>query len=169
MCLGANEEAAPKVITDATASVNQQVIAADVGNTTCWVSTNPVGVVEAYALDAGACHQLGTDLLAEPGRDKSVEVVQNGSEWLVVVVQSLFGSDRDFSAEAEAVFENHVGTEAGIHSALFRRRQISLRRAAVGGRKQGTRTKGNVNLLSRSESCKQKNGAPACDQRELSQ
>ncbi len=106
MCLGANEEAAPKVITDATASVNQQVIAADVGNTTCWVSTNPVGVVEAYALDAGACHQLGTDLLAEPGREKSV---------------------------------------------------------------QGTRTKGNVNLLSRSESCKQKNGAPACDQRELSQ
>jgi len=163
VCLRPDEKAVPEVVTDAAVHMHQQVITADVGGATRWVTTITGRVVETYAFAADPAHELSTDFLTEPGREYGVEVVKNGTKFLVVVIKPLFGSDRNFSVEAEAVLENNVGAEAGVGSPLFRGRQVNLRGAVVLGGEYGAVTNGNVNLLSMGETGKQKNCTRGCD------
>ena len=151
VCLGADEKAAPEVVTHATACVHQQMVAAHVEDTTRRIIATTVRIVETQAFAADSGHELRGNFVSEAGRKYGVEVVQDRTEGLVVVIEALFGADCDFSAEAEAVLENDVGAEAGVHSSLLRGGQISLRGAGVFGGQNGAVANGNVNLLSAGE------------------
>jgi hypothetical protein len=146
MCLGPDEKAVPEIVTDAAANVGQQVIAANVYGTG-QISAITESVVETDTLAADACHELGAGFLAQSGNIYGVDVVKNGTKTLVAVIESLLGSNCNFSAEADAVLENDIGAEAGVRSAFLRWRQISLGGGVVLGGENGAKTDGDVNLL----------------------
>jgi hypothetical protein len=139
------------------------MVAAHVDEATRWVTAIPVRIVEPYAFTADPAEELGANFVSEPGREYGVEIVKNRAKVLVVVIEPLFGSDRNFSVEADSVLENDVGAETRVGSPLFSWRQINLRGAVVLGGEYGAVTDGNVNLLSMRKTGKQKNGTRGCN------
>lgn len=103
------------------------------------------------------------------GSHYGVEVVQNRSVFLIVVVERLLISKGNLSAVAESVLKDAVETGAGVKATSFRRGRVGQRSGIVAGGEQSVATGEKVYLLSRSESGKQKKRTHGRDSRELSQ
>lgn len=91
-------------------------------------------VIEKYGLSPDPGHDFGVSSFGHVRGKYTVEVVKNGTVFLVAVIEMLLVAVGKFSAIAIAVLKNPDDAEAGIKPALLRRGKVTLGSSDVLGR-----------------------------------
>lgn len=176
MGFGPEKEVSPYPIAESSAYVNQKMIAVQVSGTATRVNATTVRVVIQHGLAAHAGREDRAGSLRDAGGERvefggknGVEVVKQRAKFLIVVVEPLFISKGEFATVPKAVLNDAVEAGARVEATSLWRRQVRQGSGIVSGGEQSVSADGEVHLLSRSESGKQKNRTHRRDSRDLSQ
>jgi hypothetical protein len=123
-------------------------IAAGEGATAC------EGLIEADALAAASGQQLRLNYFAELPSIEKVEIVQDGTIRLKLLVETLASPPGDFGLEADVVLEDKITAEAEKSPTTKRLRGMIPGSARGRWSSYGTYAKGSINLLSVSKTGK---------------
>lgn len=167
--LGADEDASPNAVANASAEMLQEVSTAGVVNASRAVAGGDE--VEAIAGNAEAAHKVEADFFAQLRLEEQVGVGEDGPVSLVAEVVSLPIPPGTFDIDAEAMPRtDDIQAEADVGAVFFLRRLEGREIPLAGGGQKGGAADHDVHLLlSRSEAGKQKNRTHGCEQREFSQ
>jgi hypothetical protein len=123
--LRAEKHVPPHVVTNASTSIEQEVIAAGIASVEDLATGGGGESIETSCLPANATHQIKASFLAQPGLVDAVKVENDGTIGLTEATEvSLAGSPCGVKAEADTPVKDDIGADIHIQAALFGANEI---------------------------------------------